>query len=121
MFFVRLAQTYRVRFPALPWDYSLMENYSTACTNRVFMCFSILCSYTVQYCLRRRPLKSAGLRSGKVLELCPCWCIIIPLHRDKMYKEKLKKNNNNKKYDVYVHNLHKVSFFRVLNNAEAWD
>ena len=53
--------------PAVLWDLSLVENYCTACTDRVFLCFIVLCPCPDLCCLRRRPLNSAEHSPGEVL------------------------------------------------------
>ena len=71
---------------ALPWDIILLENYSTACTGKVFVRFIVLYPSCMLCCLRRRRLHFAEQRSGVVLQLCSCsymWSIetLISWHR----------------------------------------
>ena len=49
-----LIKRYRVRFLALPWEFSLMKNYSTMCKDWVFLCFIVLCPCPALRCLRGR-------------------------------------------------------------------
>ena len=58
-------QEVSVRFPALPWDFCLVENYHKICTDWVFQCH-------IQF-MSEEALHSADHRSGKSHELCTCF------------------------------------------------
>ena len=59
-----------LRFPALPRGFSLVVNYSTACTNRMSCVFRCLYPFSSLCCLRRRFLISTDHKSEKALQLC---------------------------------------------------
>ena len=79
--------------PSSAEDFTLMDNFSTACTDWVFPCFIILCPCSVLRCLWTRFLHSADHRSGEDLQLCSC-SFTSSWYRVNWYKGTLKKKKN---------------------------
>ena len=72
------------------------KNYSTGCTNWMFLGFIFPCPRSVLCFLRRRSLHSAEHRSGEILQLCSIEIHLLP-PRDKWYEKKIlniKKKNS---------------------------